>query len=92
MIISRVNAAAQPRFTVRFTLAFTPLVVLSASARLTCVAARNGEIRQSGSGMRRERPRLLDGFAATSLVLAPIVAVAGRSRRIPEKCRWKESQ
>ena len=41
--------------------------------------------RQSGSGMRRERPRLLDGFAATSLVLAPIVAVAGRSRRIPSK-------
>jgi hypothetical protein len=48
--------------------------------------------RQSGSGMRRERPRLLDGCAATSLVLAPIVAVVGRSRRIPAKWQWKESQ
>jgi hypothetical protein len=48
MITSRVNAAAQARFTVRFTPAFTLLVVLSASARLTYIAARNGEIRQSG--------------------------------------------
>ena len=48
--------------------------------------------RQPGPGMRRERPRLLDGFAATSLVLAPIVAVVGRSRRIPAEWQWKETQ
>ena len=92
MITFQVNAAAQPRFTVRFTPAFTPVVVLSASARLICGTVLNGEVRQSGSGMRRERPRLLDGYAATSFVLAPIVAVVGRSRRIPEKYQWKESQ
>jgi hypothetical protein len=92
MITSRVNAAVQPRFTLRFTPSFTPLVVPSASPRLSCAGVWNGEIPHSGSGMRRERPRLLDGFAATSLVLAPIVAVAGRSRRIPAKCQWKETQ
>lgn len=38
--------------------------------------------RLAGSGMSRERPRLLGGCAATSLCPTPVVAGAGRSRRI----------